>query len=334
MLMDGTPSRLPPLTALAAFEAVARRGSFTRAAAELNLTQGAVSHRIRSLEAALGRPLLQRHHRRVEPTAEGAAYLPVVRGAFEMLAEGTRRIFGGTGTVLTVSVEPGFAMFWLIPRLGRFQAAHPEVELRLTTTAQEGDLARGRIDAGIRYGDGRWPGLVAERLFAYEMIPVCSPGLAAGPSPLGTPADLAGHTLLHAQSDLADWGLWLAAAGVEGVDGTRGPRFDSTSLALTAAGDGLGVAIAPYAFVRDDLEDGWLVAPFAVTVAADAFYLVHPPATADHPGLAAFGDWLASEAARDAAEDAAENPANEATVAETRPPKTGSASDLGDRGEG
>jgi len=295
--------RIPPLNALRAFEAACRHRSFTRAAAELNLTQGAISHRIRGLEDSLGAALFHRVGRQVVPTEAGAAYAPIVRAAFDLLAEGGERLFSRDSLgPLTLTLQPAFAMFWLIPRLGDFQRHHPDVEVRLDTTLREIDLAREDIDIGIRYGRGDWAGLKAERLFAYDMIPVCGPSLLKGPAPLDRPADLVHHTLLHAATDLADWRLWLRAAGVEGVDPERGPTFDSTSLALTAAGAGLGLAIAPHAFVKDDLEDGWLVAPFAVTFAAtDAFYLVYPPAIAAQPRFVAFRDWLLAAAAREGA---------------------------------
>ena len=249
-------SRLPPLNSLHAFEAAARHLSFTRAAAELNVTQGAVSHRIRALEDRLGRRLFRRAGRAIALTDAGEDYLPYVQRAFEQLIEGTGRVFGGAGPdVLTVTLQPSFAMQWLIPRLGDFHAAHPAREVHQITTDRVVDLSREDVDVGIRSGlAGTWPGLRCDRLFAFDLVPVCSPRLVDGPAPLKQPADLANHTLIHAEGGAEDWLRWLAAAGVEGVDATAGQYFDSASLAIAAAYSGLGVAVMPHAFVQDDPE--------------------------------------------------------------------------------
>jgi LysR family glycine cleavage system transcriptional activator len=291
--------RLPPLNALQVFEAAARHRSFTRAAEELHITQGAVSHRIRALEDSLGRPLFRRLGRSVDLSEAGAAYLPVVQGAFTLLTEGTDRVFAAADSdVLTVTLPPAFAMQWLIPRLGAFQAANPETEVRLSTTLRVLDLSREGVDVGIRYGRGDWPGLRCDRLFAYDLMPVCSPDLRDRSEPLRTPADLARHTLLHCVTEPDDWRLWLDAAGISGVDPDKGPRFDTTALTLSAAYAGLGIAIAPHAYVDEDIGEGWLVAPFEIAFAfGEAFYLVAPEAADDRPQITAFRDWLLAEAA-------------------------------------
>jgi len=290
---------LPPLHALRAFEAAARHGSFTRAAEELNLTQGAVSHRIRALEDRLGRALFRRAGRGVAPTAAGEAYLPVVRGAFDLLVEGTERVFGGAESDgLTLSLTPAFAMGWLIPRLGGFQARHPGIEVRITTTQRLVDLAREDVDLAIRSGLGDWPGMRADRLFGYDLAPVCSPGLRDRDPLLATPADLARHRLLHSATDPDDWGIWLAAAGAPPVETYQGQTFETLALSLSAAYAELGVAIAPAAFIDEDLAEGWLVKPFAFTARLDeGFYLVCPEASTGRPAIAAFRDWILAEAA-------------------------------------
>lgn len=290
--------RLPPLNALQVFEAAGRHRSFTRAAEELHITQGAVSHRIRVLEESLGRPLFRRVGRAVELSEAGAAFLPVVQGALSLLTEGTDRVFASDSDVITVTLPPAFAMQWLIPRLGGFQAARPETEVRLSTTLRVLDLGREGVDVGIRYGNGDWPGLRCDRLFAYDLVPICSPELGNGPEPLRTPADLARHTLLHCVTEPDDWRLWFDAAGISGVDPDKGPRFDTTALTLSAAYAGLGIAIAPHAYVDEDIGEGWLVAPFEIAFASDeAFYLVAPDASAARPNITAFRDWLLAEAA-------------------------------------
>ncbi len=300
------PTGLPPLNSLHAFEAAARHLSFTRAAEELNVTQGAVSHRIRALEDRLGRPLFRREGRAIALTDAGEDYLPYVQRAFEQLVEGTGRVFGAAGPdVLTVTLLPSFAMQWLIPRLEDFHAAHADREVHQITTDRLVDLSREDVDVAIRVGlAGEWPGLRCDRMFAFDLVPVCSPRLLDGSAPLKQPADLANHTLIHAEGGAEDWLLWLAAAGVSGVDAEAGQYFDNASLAIAAAYSGLGVAVMPHACVQDEIEDGWLVTPFDFTYQTDdAFYLVCPEATAERPKIEVFRRWLLAEAAK---EDAAQ----------------------------
>jgi len=288
--------RLPSLTALRAFEAAARHLSFSRAADELNVTHAAVSHQIKALEADLGVPLFRRLTRAVRLTDAGQAYLPVLREAFDAIAEATGRLAGDDDGRLMVSATPAFAARWLVPRLGRFYAAHPKIDVRLDPSMALIDFRRDDVDIAVRYGRGDWPGLRVERLLSLDMFPVCSPALLDGPEPLRAPADLARHTLLH--DDLReDWPRWLVAAGVEGIDLSRGPTFNETSLLMQAAAAGLGVAIAVSALVAADLAEGRLVRPFEIAVAEEAgFYLVYPEASAARAKVRAFRDWMFAEA--------------------------------------
>ncbi len=289
--------RLPPLTALRAFEAAARHLSFSRAADELNVTHAAVSHQIKALEAYLGVPLFHRLTRAVRLTDAGRDYLPVLRESFDAIAEATGRILDGAdGGRLTVSATPAFAARWLVPRLGRFYAAHPRIDVRIDPSMALVDFQRDDVDIAIRYGRGDWPGLRVERLLSLDMFPVCSPALLEGPEPLRCPADLARHTLLH--DDLReDWRRWLLAAGVEGIDLSRGPTFNDTTLLMQAAAAGLGVAIAVSALVASDLAEGRLVRPFEISVAEEAgFYLVYPEVAAARAKVRAFRDWMLAEA--------------------------------------
>ena len=289
---------LPPLNALRTFEAAARHLSFTRAAEELFVTQAAVSHQIKTLEAHLGVKLFRRLNRALLLTEEGQTLLPAVRDAFATLAGGVRQLRerAGMGT-LTVSTTPTFAAKWLAGRLGRFYARHPELEIRLTTTARLVDFAREDVDCGIRYGLGDWPGLEAYRLLDVTLVPVCSPRLLGGADPLREPADLARHTLLHVLEDIDDWRLWLQAAGVQGVDPLRGPKFDSIPLALQAAISGAGVAICADHLVTEDLAEGRLVEPFDIELPSGcAYYFVVPRASAGQPKIAAFARWILEEA--------------------------------------
>jgi LysR family transcriptional regulator, glycine cleavage system transcriptional activator len=291
------PERLPPLSALRTFEAAARHLSFTRAADELHVTQAAVSHQIRTLEEHLGVMLFRRLNRRLLLTDEGQLLMPSVRRAFDELLAGVERVrercMGGT---LTISTTPSIAANWLAGRLGRFQALHPEFEIRLMATPRLIDFAREGVDCGIRYGFGEWPGLRALCLLNATLVPLCSPRLLEGPRPLRTPADLAHHTLLHTLDDMDDWRLWLQAAGVTGVDPTRGLKFESLPLALRAAVSGAGVVIVAGPMANDDLDAGRVVQPFDLELPREcAYYFVAPEASADQPKIRAFRDWLLQE---------------------------------------
>ncbi len=168
------------------------------------------------------------------------------------------------------------------------------------TTDRVVDLSREDVDFGIRTGAGDWPGLRADRLFAYDLIAVCSPELRDGPVPLETPADLARHTLLHSEQGEEDWALWLDAVGVDTIDPESGRWYDNTALALSAAHAGLGIALAPHAYVEDEIAEGWLVTAFDFVLEVDeSFYLVCPEATAERPRMVAFREWLLAKAAKE-----------------------------------
>ena len=292
---------LPSLNGLRAFEAAARHLSFTRAAAELNVTQTAISHQIRRLEAQLGLRLFLRGTRALRLTREAQAYLPAVRAAFEDLRLATDRLRRpGHNQLLIVSTMASLAAKWLLPRLTQFQEAHPGIEVRISTSSHLVDFRREEVDCAIRYGRGSWPGLRAEWLMAEDIYPVCSPALLKGPKPLKRPEDLAQHTLIHGSFSGEDWQLWLTAAGLPTALATRpGLSFDLSLMALQAAIDGLGVALGRSAFVEADIAAGRLVVPFAFRLPAEAgYYVVAPEETADLPKIALFRDWLVKSAAR------------------------------------
>ncbi len=295
--------RLPPLNALRTFEAAARHLSFTRAASELHVTQAAVSHQIKGLEDWLGIRLFRRLNRRLLLTEEGQQYLVSVRGAFDELASGTQRLLAGDRRgILTVSVIPSFAARWLVPRMGRFRDAHPEIDLRIAATLQSVDFMRDDVDVGIRYGAGRYPGLHATLVMSEEYFPVCNPALLDGRHPLREPSDLRHHTLLHDEHLPGEpnpvWKDWLKAAGVTGVRHDRGPVFGDASMMVQAAIAGQGVALGRTALVNDDLIAGRLVRPFPLALPAGyAYWLVCPESYADRPKIVAFRDWLLAEAA-------------------------------------
>lgn len=290
---------LPPIRALEAFAAAMRHGSFTRAAAELSLTQGAVSHQIRLLEAHLGVPLFSRGPGGLDPTDSARAYLPFVKDALRSLRGGRERLArAGVPGVLTVSVSPSFAAKWLVPRLGRFLRAHPAIDLRLGATFRHVDLAADGIDMAIRHGDGRWPGLEVERLASETHLPVCAPGLAAD---LQRPADLAAVPLLH-DRDRSRWAAWLALAGVPVGLAERGPVLDQASLVIDSAVAGDGVALARAALAALDLAAGRLLVPFGPALEGGLpYWIVTRPGARRRPEVRAFRAWLLAEAEADVA---------------------------------
>jgi len=292
--------RLPSLNALRAFEAAARHESFTKAADELAVTQGAVSHQVKALEEELQLRLFARERQRLVITDAGRSYLEVVRDAFDRLAVGTNQLLQRQSTgILTVTTSPNFAAKWLVHRLGRFAEARPEIDLRLSASLQHVDFVREDIDLAIRHGDGEWPGLHVTRLCSEKLFPVCSPALRLGRT-LRTPADLKRHTLLHV-NDRREWARWLDAAGVKGVDAARGPIFNQASMAIDAAVNGQGITLARTALAAWDLLAGRLVPPFEFGLKADyAYWIVCPKSTANLPKIATFREWLLAEAAEDA----------------------------------
>ncbi len=292
---------LPSLNGLRAFEAAARHQSFTRAAEELNVTQTAVSHQIRTLEERLGLKLFDRRGRALRLTEAAENYLPSVRSAFDELYDATERLIRRDGdATLTVSTLTSFAAKWLVPRLGGFQDLHPEISIRIMTSVAAVDFDRDDVDVAIRYGRGDWPGLRVDRLIREDIFPVCSPKLLDGPYPLGRPDDLASHTLLHVVGFREDWQVWLTAANVVGVDPASGLRFDLILNALQAAIDGVGVALGRTALVEGDLATGRLVALFDISLPIEAaYYVVAPERTADRPKIEAFREWLITTLATD-----------------------------------
>ncbi|MCG2577327.1 transcriptional regulator GcvA [Dechloromonas sp. XY25] len=314
--------RLPPLGSLRAFESAARHLSFKLAAEELHVTPAAVSQQIKGLEDYLGVRLFVRLTRALAITPQGEAMLPKVRASFDCLAEAVAAVHAGASGGLNVTAPPSFATRWLVPRLPGFAAAHPEIRLRLSSSSDSVDR-RGtgqRVDSeahdprevdselSIRYGAGHYPGYIVERLLAPGWVPVCSPRLASS-RPLRIPQDLAKHVLIHDETiDDAGrhpgWQEWLAAAGVNGVDSERGPRFSNAVLAVEAALDGQGVALALQPLIEADLAAGRLVVPFDMAVPSPfAYYLVMRRAVAGRPPVLAFRDWLLNETGARGASD-------------------------------
>ena len=290
--------RLPPLNALKAFEAAARHESFTHAAKELCVTQGAVSHQVKALETELALKLFNRERQRLIITEAGRDYLAVVRDAFDRIAIGTERLLQRqNGGVLTVSTSPDFAAKWLVHRLGHFAEAHTGIDLRVSATLHHVDFAREEVDLAVRHGDGNWPGLDAVRLSPEQLFAVCSPKLLSGKRGLTKPADILKFPLIHMDSR-ADWKNWFQEAGIDDAAAVHGPVLNRASMVIDAAINGQGIALARTTLAAWDLINGHLVRPFALALPlSKTYWIVCPKAAANLPKIVTFRDWLLAEAA-------------------------------------
>jgi LysR family transcriptional regulator of beta-lactamase len=281
--------RYLPLNGLRAFEAAARHASLTRAAIELNVTPAALGHQVKALEERLGTPLFHRLPRGLALTDEGQALLPVLKEAFDRIAAALARFDDGRDReLLSVGAVGSFAIAWLLPRLARFEAAHPEVDLRLSTNNNRVDIAEEGLDFAIRFGDGAWHGTEAALLFPAPLTVLCS---AASAARLKEPADLAGETLLRSyRSD--EWPAWFAAAGVAETPPLTGPVFDSAALMVEAALAGQGVALAPAILFADRAAR-----PFATEIDRGGYWLTRLKSKRPSAAMVAFEQWLVAEAA-------------------------------------
>jgi LysR family transcriptional regulator of beta-lactamase len=281
---------LPSLNGLRAFECAARLGSFTAAAGALSVTQAAVSRSVKVLESQLGCALFARHANALALTDQGRLLLPELSAAFELMAAATRRITARP--VLTVGVGPTFSMRWLIPRLGRFQQRHPEVDIHLTTGGAAAPL-RNEWTCAVSLGRSEAPGVSSLPLFSPNYSPVCSPRLARK---LHAPRDLYKLTLLDVRHSPGDWSLWLAKAKLDESKIVKRSVFEYYAFAMQAALDGVGVAIGLNPYIVDDLAAGRLVAPFKLSVQKQrGWFLTFRNEQKDNPAFAAFRDWLREE---------------------------------------
>ncbi len=294
--------RLLFLNGIKAFEAAARTGSFAGAGAELNVSAAAVSRMVHLLEDRLGVALFERKANRLATTAAGRAYQSGLTPIFDALASLTAQVSAPSGVrVLTIGVGPTFAMRWMIPRLADFRKVEPDIEVRITTGGAAAPFGDD-WSCGIKLGDGEWPGLVAEPLFAADLVPVCAPRQALQ---LKRPGDLRGPSLLRVAHSPDDWPSWLKASGVGRVT-ARGPEFQFYGQALQAAVDGLGIAMGIRPYIDDDLAAGRLVAPFALTVPKGMrWYLVYRSFQTGQRDFAAFRRWIMRAAAGPAVRDRA-----------------------------
>lgn len=296
------------LNALRALEAAARHQSFSAAAAELNVTPAAVGQQVRNLESWLGIPLFSRASSgaaRLLPTDAARAALPDIREGLERLSLGLARLKdAGVNAELTVAVSPAFASKWLLPRIERFQQAYPDLDVLLDTNSRSVDFQAERIDVGVRYGAGKWPGLRAVHLMDEVIFPVCAPDYPLLENDRLQPEVIPRCTLIHDlsmanYSDYPTWRMWLDAAGHGHVRTEHGLRINNSAAVLQAAIDGQGLALARSVMVNDDLMAGRLIRPFADRGLdcrlTQAYYVVYRPESGELPKVQAFRDWLLSE---------------------------------------
>jgi LysR family transcriptional regulator, glycine cleavage system transcriptional activator len=294
-------SDLPPLSAIRAFEAAARHESFTKAAAELGMTQAAVSYQVKLLEDRLGAPLFLRLPRRVVLSETGKRLAPSVGEAFQRLRAAFAAMRETADGVLSITAINTFATNWLVPRLGAFQVAHPGIAVRIDPSGRMVDFAREEFDLGIRGGRGVWPGLKAHLLMPVEFTPMCSPELLARSERLKTPADLLELPLLDWRDDW--WRQWFALAGIPDPKPARRPaiEIDSQVMLGRAAMAGQGIAILTPAFFAAEIAAGRLIQPFDLVARGDSdsvhsgYWLVYPEERRNSPKIRAFRDWILAE---------------------------------------
>ncbi|MGE5668485.1 MAG: LysR substrate-binding domain-containing protein [Betaproteobacteria bacterium] len=286
-------ANIPPLTALLAFEAVARRRSFALAAGELNLTASAISHQIARLESFLDVKLFDRSGQRVVLSAAGAAYLRRVGGALGAIAAATDDVRQGVRNSLYVHASPSFASMWLMPRLAHFASAHPQVSLFLSASPTHSDFALGQADLDIRYGVPSWPDLVVRPVFDEQIMPLASAALLRRHC-VGAPADLVGVPLIQSTVSIVQWAEWFSAQGVRETPEHFSLRFDRAQLALDAAVQGLGVALESTTIAESHIREGRLKPLFdmdrALTI--QGHFLVYPARHAKRPEVEIFVQWL------------------------------------------
>src|SRR5271165_290406 len=301
--------RLPPVNALRVFEVVARRLSFARAAEELHVTKAAVAQQVRALEQDVGARLVERNGRGLQLTESGAAGAATLTEGFALLAKAARAMREGKGRrFLVINSTPSFAATWLVGRIGRFKARHPETDVLLDANPIDDTLDSATTDALIRWGAGEFPKFATTLLFKEDVFPVCSPRLVGGDHPLRSPEDLARHTLLHLEWSPAypswpTWADWLKAAGAKTVGARHGVWFNNMAMAILAAAQGQGVALSSFAIAADELAAGRLVAPFSTSVSTPfGYYFLCRPEEAAKPRIKALREFLVEEAALSAAE--------------------------------
>ena len=299
------PYNFPPLNSLRAFEAAARHLSFQNAAEELSVTPGAISQQIKKLEDILQTPLFHRDSRAVTLTEAGRVLRPDLSRGFESLDEAVQQVKqSAEHQHITVSMTPSFAAKWLVPRLEKWTAQQPNVDVRISASFGLANFGPDGVDLGVRFGSGNYDGLTSALLLKESFVVVCSPIFIDGSKQIKTPEDLHDHTLIHVSGPQGtpgtDWQEWLKSAGVDGIDTSRGLVFDDTAVAILAAIGGQGVLLSRRALVEDDIAAGRLALPFDLDLPLEfAWRIVAPEGKLKRPEVSAFRDWLLSEAQSD-----------------------------------
>jgi len=285
------PRILPPLETFRFFEAAARHLNFTHAAAEMHVTHGAVSQRIKRLEEHLGAPLFRRSGRGVLLTNEGRRLLERVQAAINEITEGVGAIRpNNTDRILTISTVPCWAAYWLLPRLADFNEHHPDLQVNIRATRSLTDFTRDGVDMAVRFGPGTWSGLISIKLRDEELVPVCSPALRGARLPR-VPSDLLKMPLLH--DERQPWSIWFEAVGLDYRDAGQGPHYSEENLLLPAAIGGLGVALARASLVEAEVAAGRLVRLFSRSVRMRySYYIVYPPGSKSFGKIQLFQEWL------------------------------------------
>jgi len=296
--------RLPPLKSLQVFEAAGRHLSFTEAAQELNVTPGAVSQQIRLLEEFIEIKLFKRMNRTIILTDAGQLFLPMISAGFEQFSEALNQLQRTRSDgPLTITSAPSFVSKWLIPRLARFKALHPHIDVRIDTSDRLVDFMHEDIDVGIRFGNGVYPELETVFLFSFDLIPVCSPALMNQGNGLRKVSDLKNFTLLHSNYDeldtgWPDWAMWLKVVDAEDVDSSHGIFFNQSDLLFQAAMEGQGVALLASVMADPEIAAGNLVQPFTARLPVKLnYHLVTSPHKARIAKVAAFREWVLEESA-------------------------------------
>jgi LysR family glycine cleavage system transcriptional activator len=288
---------LPPLNPLRAFEAAGRHVSFTRAAEELGVTQTAVSRQVAVLEAFMHCRLFERHNSALILTDAGQAYLSSIRPAIEAIGDATAMTRSQSNNVVKARVYLTFALRWLVPRLHRFRADHPNVEIKLSTSYAPVDFERDDLDVNIRHGGPDWAGVASHLLFKDQLTPICNRSSLDAMGRNATPSDLLNQPLLHSRNRIADWGDWFRHVGIIAPI-KSGITFETSSLVYEGAREGLGFGMGQIALVRKDLERGELYAPFPIMTRESGYFFLHKTGR-----LAAktriFRDWLIREVEAD-----------------------------------
>ncbi len=296
------PYNFPPLNSLRAFEATARHLSFQNAAEELSVTPGAISQQIKKLEDILQTPLFHRNNRAVTLTKAGRVLQPDLSRGFESLDDAVQQLKqSAEHQHITVSMTPSFAAKWLVPRLEKWTAQQPNVDVRISASLGLANFGPDGVDLGVRFGSGNYDGLTSALLLKESFVVVCSPIFIDGSKQIKTPEDLHDHTLIHVSGPQGtpgtDWQEWLKSAGVDGIDTSRGLVFDDTAVAILAAIGGQGVLLSRRALVEDDIAAGRLALPFDLDLPLEfAWRIVAPEGKLKRPEVNAFRDWLLSEA--------------------------------------